>query len=64
MKHIPNILSSLRIAMVGVFAWLFITAFPNHTARYGWALGVFVLAFLTDVLDGFLARTFNWVTPV
>ena len=64
MKHIPNILSSLRIAMVGVFAWLFITAFPNHTARYGWALGMFVLAFLTDVLDGFLARTFNWVTPV
>lgn len=64
MKHIPNILSSLRIAMVGVFAWLFITAFPNHTARYWWALGVFVLAFLTDVLDGFLARTFNWVTPV
>ena len=62
MKHIPNILSSLRIVMVGVFAWLFLsTRIPSH---YFWALGVFVLAFLTDVLDGFLARTFNWITPV
>ncbi len=64
MKHIPNILSSLRIVMVGVFAWLFCSAYPDHPMRYWWALGVFVLAFLTDVLDGFLARTFNWVTPV
>ena len=64
MKHIPNILSSLRIAMVGVFAWLFLTAKIPHPANYLWALGVFVLAFVTDVLDGFLARTFNWVTPI
>lgn len=64
MKHIPNILSSLRIVMVGVFAWLFCSAYPDHPMRYWWALGVFVLAFLTDVLDGFLARTFNWITPV
>ena len=64
MKHIPNILSTLRIGMVGGFAWLFCTAFPDHPARYWWAIGVFVLAFLTDVLDGFLARTFNWVSPL
>ena len=64
MKHIPNILSSIRIVMVGVFAWLFLTAKIPHPQNYLWALGVFVLAFVTDVLDGFLARTFNWVTPV
>ncbi len=64
MKHIPNILSTLRIVMVGVFAWLFCSAYPDHPVRYWWAVGVFVLAFLTDILDGFLARTFNWVTPV
>ena len=64
MKHIPNILSSLRICMVGVFAWLFCSAYPDHPARYWWAIGVFVLAFVTDVLDGFLARTFNWITPL
>jgi cardiolipin synthase len=64
MKHIPNILSSIRIVMVGVFAWLFLTAKIPHPQNYLWALGVFVLAFVTDVLDGFLARTFNWITPV
>ncbi len=64
MKHIPNILSSIRIVMVGVFAWLFLTAKIPYPQNYLWALGVFVLAFVTDVLDGFLARTFNWVTPV
>ena len=64
MKHIPNILSAFRIVLVGVFAWLFLTSKIAHPQNYWWALGVYVLAFLTDVLDGFLARTFNWITPV
>lgn len=64
MKHIPNILSSFRIVLVGVFAWLFLTAKIPHPNNYWWALGVYILAFVTDVLDGFLARTFNWITPV
>lgn len=64
MKHIPNILSTFRIVLVGVFAWLFLTARIPHPQNYWWALGVYLLAFLTDVLDGFLARTFNWITPV
>lgn len=64
MRHIPNILSGFRILLVGVFAWLFLTTEIPHPQNYWWALGVFVLAFATDVLDGFLARTFNWITPV
>lgn len=64
MRHIPNILSTFRILMVGVFAWLFLTNRIPAPDHYLWALGVFVLAFATDVLDGFLARTFNWITPV
>ncbi len=64
MKHIPNILSTFRIILVGVFAWLFLTTKIPHPYNYWWALGVYLLAFLTDVLDGFLARTFNWITPV
>ena len=64
MRHIPNILSGFRIVLVGVFAWLFCTTKLPTPAHYWWALGVYVLAFVTDVLDGFLARTFNWITPV
>ena len=50
MRYIPNILSVIRIAMVGVFVHLFMAG--RHFA----ALLVYVLAFLTDVLDGYLAR--------
>lgn len=58
MKHIPNILSALRIVMVGVFVGLFVTG--QFTA----ALSVYVLAFFTDVLDGRLARRNGWITNV
>lgn len=58
MKHIPNILSSLRIVMVGIFVWLFLSG------AYLWALAVYALAFFTDVLDGYLARRFHWITAV
>jgi len=56
MRHLPNILSGIRLILVGVFMSLFITG------RYLSALSVFVLAFFTDVLDGQLARTYGWVT--
>lgn len=56
MRHIPNILSVLRIIMVGVFAYLFAIGRPLA------ALSVYVLAFLTDILDGYLARRNNWIT--
>lgn len=42
--------------MVGVFAYLSLTGWPIA------ALSVYVLAFLTDVLDGYLARRNGWIT--
>lgn len=56
MRHLPNILSGLRIILVGVFVWLF------RAGSYLPALSVFVFAFFTDVLDGQLARANGWVT--
>jgi len=54
MRHIPNILTSLRVLLV----------FPLIVAliygQFGWALVCFATAGLTDILDGFLARHFNW----
>ena len=58
MKYIPNILSIIRILLVGVFVWLF------WQARYVDAIIVYAVAFFTDILDGYLARKFNWVTSV
>jgi CDP-diacylglycerol--glycerol-3-phosphate 3-phosphatidyltransferase len=58
MRHIPNILSSIRLLLVGVFAYLF------SKAHYLACLAVFTAAFLTDLLDGYLARRNNWISDV
>ncbi len=59
LKNIPNILSIIRICLVGVFIFVFFSDYPNNLV---WALVVFLTAGLTDVIDGFLARKFNWIT--
>lgn len=64
MKHIPNLLSTFRILLIGVFCYLFLNRQIPEPVNYWWAMAVYVLAFLTDVLDGYLARTFHWVTPL
>jgi len=54
MRHLPNILSGLRLVLVGVFVMLF------RAGSYLPALCVFVFAFFTDVLDGQIARANGW----
>ena len=61
LKYIPNILSGIRIALVGVFIWLFFHDYPNYIVA---SLLVFLLAGATDVVDGYLARRNNWITNV
>ena len=56
MRNIPNILSCLRIVMVCLFIYWF------AKQQYLACLIIYIAAFLTDVLDGFLARRFNWIT--
>lgn len=59
--NVPNLLSLMRLGLVPVFAWVFFSPIPN--ARY-WAAGIYALAFLTDILDGYIARRFHMVTPL
>ena len=59
MKNIPNILSVIRILLVIVFVAVFFS--PINKV---WALIVFLTAGATDIVDGFLARRFNWVTDL
>jgi len=56
MHHIPNIISFFRILLVGVFWALF------RQQRYVAALAVYVFAFFSDVMDGRLARRYNWIS--
>lgn len=56
----PNKLTLLRIVLIPVFVALFeLTVIPNNMI---WALLVFVVAAITDQLDGHLARKNNQVT--
>ncbi len=59
-KQIPNILSVLRLFMVPVFIYCYFT-FSSGTKSLI-ATGVYVLAWFTDALDGYLARRNNWIT--
>lgn len=58
MKHIPNILSGLRLGMVGLFIYFFRR--DNILA----ALIVYAAAFFTDILDGYLARRNGWISDL
>ena len=55
-KHIPNILSIFRIILVFVFAFIYFGLDYKFSSQI--AFGVFILAGLTDVVDGFLARKY------
>lgn len=60
-KSIPNILSVIRMLLVPVFILLF---FSEGRDAHLWALSVFVIAGITDVVDGYLARKNNWITDI
>ncbi|KAA8725183.1 CDP-diacylglycerol--glycerol-3-phosphate 3-phosphatidyltransferase [Corynebacterium phocae] len=54
--NVPNVLTSLRILFIPVFAWL---ALSGHQ---WWTFWVFGLLMFTDKLDGDIARKHNLVT--
>lgn len=57
--NLPNKLTLLRILLIPVFMVVLYWGFPG--AEYA-ALFVFILASLTDLLDGKIARKYNLVT--
>ena len=56
LRYLPNVISSLRLAAIPLLAWL---AYQGYRAPFAWLL---VGAGVTDILDGWLARRFNWVS--
>ena len=53
---LPNAISIMRIALIGPILWLFVDQ------QFGWALALFLVAGLSDGVDGYLAKRFNWDT--
>ncbi|MDN4481731.1 CDP-alcohol phosphatidyltransferase family protein [Demequina muriae] len=53
---VPNVISMVRIGLIGVFGWLLVAGYDL------WAVGALVAAGVSDFLDGFLARRWQQVT--
>ncbi len=54
---IPNVLSFFRLCLIPLFVWLYC-----EKQAYFWTGAVLILSGLTDLLDGYIARTFNAVS--
>jgi cardiolipin synthase (CMP-forming) len=57
-RHLPNLICLVRLALI----WPVATAL--YGGRYGLALALFMLAAVSDGLDGYLAKRFNWTSDL
>ena len=70
--NLPNSITISRIATVPLLIWILSPAFPANPATHGLlggrqeliASGVFILASITDGLDGYLARRRKQITTL
>ena len=53
MIYIPNLLT---LARIGLVPWLLVLL---QESEFGWSLALFVVAGITDGLDGYIAKRFN-----
>ena len=59
--NLPNKLTVLRVCMVPVFVFLMLWSGLGSAGKYA-AAAIFILASVTDWLDGYLARKYHLVT--
>jgi cardiolipin synthase (CMP-forming) len=57
-RHLPNLICLVRVALI----WPIAAAL--HAGEYRAALGLFVAAAVSDGLDGYLAKRFNWTSEL
>jgi CDP-diacylglycerol--glycerol-3-phosphate 3-phosphatidyltransferase len=59
MWNVPNVLTVFRIFLVPLLVVVLLTEIPD---KEYWGLGIFLLAALTDALDGIIARRTETIT--
>jgi cardiolipin synthase len=57
--NIPNALTVFRITLIPLYLYVFFSSFPYHVEI---AFSVLILAGITDVVDGYIARKYKQVT--
>ncbi len=60
--NLPNKLTVLRIVLIPFVMFFYLASFIPHGIGKLIALGIFIVAALTDLLDGKIARKYNLVT--
>jgi phosphatidylglycerophosphate synthase len=58
LRHLPNLISSLRLLCAPVLIWLTVQGLSDV---FAWIL---IAAWLSDLADGWLARSFGWVSRI
>lgn len=59
--NLPNLLTLLRLLLIPCYVWAFYAAQSPHKVL---ALGILLFAGLTDVVDGYIARTYKLETYI
>lgn len=59
--NLPNKLTVLRVIMIPFFVFFMLTDYAGAASKWI-ALAIFIIASLTDMLDGKIARKYNLVT--
>jgi cardiolipin synthase len=57
-RHLPNLICLVRLGLI----WPIANAL--YEGQYAFALALFVLAAISDGLDGYLAKRFNWTSQL
>lgn len=60
-KNIPNYLTTLRVILIPFFVFFMVTDYAGAASKWI-SLAIFIIASLTDFLDGYLARKHNLVS--
>ena len=60
-RHIPNYLTILRVIMIPFFVFFMVTDYAGDASKWI-SVALFIIASLTDFLDGHLARKHNIVS--
>jgi len=56
--NLPNILTMIRFALIPIMVYLL------ALEQYWQGIAIYTLASITDVLDGYIARKYNLITPL
>lgn len=60
--NIPNLLSLFRLALIPIYVNIYLTA--NESREYALAGVILAISCLTDMVDGWIARKFDMITPL